>query len=316
MPDYCQETFIERTNCILPDAFHERYLSGSGRPIIVTDALTKWKACTAWSFELFKSRYGSDGVVASIWPGDKWLKAMALKDYIEHLDTPGQPSPGFWMDPSTKLPCLEPSEPPAGALYLTGWRAFDLHPELLEDIQVSPSFVEDWLPLLPQPFRKVLDHYTGYYSSGILLGPPGSTASLHQDFLHSHAYLAQIAGRKSCTLFSPDDSASLYNGKIELARPNLERFPLFRNAVAFQCILEPGELLFIPARWWHHVVALEKSITVNYNFFNRSNFSDYVTDLLRDLPSILNGLERSPDEKAALGIRWSAKNIVSQYEQT
>jgi ribosomal protein L16 Arg81 hydroxylase len=175
--------------------------------------------------------------------------------------------------------------------------------------------VEDWLPLLPEALREVLGRATRYFSAGVLIGPAGSVARLHTDFLHTHAYLAQIAGRKRCTLFSPEDSAFLYEGRVDPDAPNLDEFPLFRQATAFECTLEPGELLFMPWRWWHHVVALEKSITVNYNFFNRVNFTSYFNDLLKYLPSLVNGLENCPAEKATLGIDWKSRGFdFSQRE--
>jgi hypothetical protein len=234
---------------------------------------------------------------------------MTLGDYVDYLEAPAERSPGFWVDPATKFPCAEPSEPAPTPLYLSGWRTFNRHPELLEDIGLSPQFVEDWLPLLPSALRKALDEATKYFSAGVLIGPAGSLASLHRDFLHSHAYLAQIIGKKRCLLFSPGDSAALYDGKVDPDRPDFLKFPDFRHATAFECILEPGELLFIPCDWWHHVVALEKSMTVNYNFFNRVNFGVYLTALLRDLPEVVNGLEKSPDAKAALGIDWVSKGF-------
>ena len=43
----------------------------------------------------------------------------------------------------------------------------------------------------------------------------------------------------------------------------------------------------MPAGWWHHVVALEKSITFIYDFFNRTNFGDYLTGVFRNLPQLL-----------------------------
>ena len=70
-------------------------------------------------------------------------------------------------------------------------------------------------------------------------------------------------------LFSPEDSAALYDGEVNPDAPDFEKFPLFRNATPYECTIGLGELLFMPAQWWHHVVGLEKSITVNYNFFNR-----------------------------------------------
>jgi Cupin-like domain len=309
--EYCRSIPIERTKSLAVEVFHQRYLSGFGKPVIVTDAMSTWRAPSKWTFDMFKDRYGSEGVVASIW-SSQCKKIMTLGDYIGYLDATSGRSPGFWIDPATNAPRSEPPEVPAGPLYLSGWRAFNLHPELLEDVQLSPKFVEDLLPSLPEAFRNVLDEATRYFAAGVLIGPPASVAVLHYDFLHTHAYLAQIVGRKRCMLFSPEDSAALYDGQVELDHPDLCKFPLLHEATAFECILEPGELLFIPSRWWHHVVAIEKSITVNYNFFNRVNFSAYITDLLRDLPSIANALAGSPQARAALDIRWTTKDFGPQ----
>jgi histone arginine demethylase JMJD6 len=300
---------IERTRALAPQDFLDRYLTGTGSPVIVTDALDSWRAKTAWNFEMFKSRYGSENVVASVWSNDSFRKVIKFCDYIDYLDAPPGKSPGFWIDSVTKFPVEGPTDLANKPLYLTSWRGFITHRELLDDVQLSPSFVEDWFPLLPKGFRSALDNATRYYSAGILIGPPGSQAILHQDYLHSHAYLAQIRGRKRCLLFSPEDSANLYAGKVDPDQPDMEKFPLFRNATAFECILEPGELLFIPCTWWHHVVAIEKSITVNYNFFNRVNFRAYFTDLLRQLPAFVDGLEGSPAAKESLHIAWISKGF-------
>jgi Cupin-like domain len=305
----CAAVPIERVECMAPEIFQQRYLSGSGKPVIVTDALNTWPARSKWSFDFFKSRYGSDRVVPSIWPGDKYLKVIQLSDYIDSLDDPYRPTPGFWIDLVTKLPCEALPNPPRTPLYLTGWRAFNLHPELLEDVELGPKFVDDWIPLLPAPFRKVMEETTKYISGGFLIGPAGSVAMLHYDFLHTHAYLAQIAGRKKFVLFSPEDSEFLYGGKVDPIRPDFKKYPLLRRASAYEGILEPGELLFLPSDWWHHVVALEKSITVGYNFFNRVNFGAYMQAILQDLPNILNGLEKYPNEKALLGISWTSKGF-------
>jgi hypothetical protein len=302
---------IERAKGLTPEIFHERYLTGSGKPVLVTDAMDTWKACTKWSFDFFKSHYGSERVVPAVWPGDKYLKVIRLADYIDSLDDPFAPSPGFWIDLATKLPCAEPQEPLETPPYLTGWRGFNLHPELREDADLSPKFVEDWFPLLPLALRNVLDENTQYRSAGFLIGPAGSIAKLHFDYLYTHAYLAQIVGKKKCVLFSPDDSEYLYDGAVDPHQPDFEKHPLFRRATAFECNLEPGELLFIPSGWWHHVISLEKSITVSYNFFNRVNFGAYMNALLQNLPVILEGIEKYPGAKEALDILWTCKGFDS-----
>jgi hypothetical protein len=231
-----------------------------------------------------------------------------MTDFIDYLTAPDGRAPGLWVDSETLHPCAGPADISDYPLYLP-WRAFATHPELLDDIKLSPVFVEDWLPLLPEAFRVVMDQATQYFSAGVLIGPKGSQLGLHYDFLRSHAYLAQIVGRKRCVLFSPEDSAALYDGKADVAAPDFDKFPLLQNVTAYECILEPGELLFIPSRWWHHVVGLEKTVTVNYNFFNRMNFGGYVTLLLRELPAMVEGIAQLPEARDALGIRWTSRGF-------
>lgn len=88
-----------------------------------------------------------------------------------------------------------------------------------------------------------------------------------------------VAGRRRFTLFPPEAMSSLYVGPIEftpagpltslvhLTQPDLARFPRFAQAmsVAQQAQLEPGDALYIPFHWWHHVQSLDPvNILVNY----------------------------------------------------
>ena len=41
---------------------------------------------------------------------------------------------------------------------------------------------------------------------------------------------------------------------MNLDSPDLEKFPLFRQARVEHCVLEPGVMLFIPAFYWHQVM--------------------------------------------------------------
>jgi [protein]-arginine 3-hydroxylase / protease len=53
---------------------------------------------------------------------------------------------------------------------------------------------------------------------------------------------------------------------VNIEAPNLSRFPLFRDAEFCHTIMQPGDMLFIPARCWHFVKALSTSISVNFWF--------------------------------------------------
>ena len=54
---------------------------------------------------------------------------------------------------------------------------------------------------------------------------------------------------------------------VSLRHPDLERYPKFREALAAAHAAElgPGDAIFIPALWWHHVESLEPfNVLVNY----------------------------------------------------
>ena len=88
-----------------------------------------------------------------------------------------------------------------------------------------------------------------------------------------------VCGRRRFTLFPPEQIANLYIGPLDFAptgapmslvrlhEPDLERFPRFRQALAAAVTAElgPGDAIFIPPLWWHHVESLEPfNLLVNY----------------------------------------------------
>ena len=99
----------------------------------------------------------------------------------------------------------------------------------------------------------------------------------HNDFPDNLACCA--VGKRRFTLFPPDQFANLYLGPIDntpagravsmvdFHAPDFDRFPRFADALeqAQLADLEPGDALFIPSLWWHHVEGLAPfNILVNY----------------------------------------------------
>ncbi|GGZ44432.1 cupin-like domain-containing protein [Asticcacaulis endophyticus] len=99
----------------------------------------------------------------------------------------------------------------------------------------------------------------------------------HYDLSNNIAAL--VAGKRRFTLFPPEQLANLYAGPLDftlsgapvsmvsLESPDLERYPRFAEAlkVAEVADLEPGDALYIPYFWWHHVRSLEPfNILINY----------------------------------------------------
>lgn len=114
-----------------------------------------------------------------------------------------------------------------------------------------------------------------------------------------------VAGRRRFTLFPPEQVANLYLGPLDntLAgppssmvdpdAPDLARYPRFTDAIPHAQVAElaPGDALFIPALWWHHVRAFDRlNVLVNYWWaYDRSGtpFTALIHAMMsvRDLPS-------------------------------
>ncbi|GGD47636.1 cupin-like domain-containing protein [Pseudoxanthomonas indica] len=103
------------------------------------------------------------------------------------------------------------------------------------------------------------------------------TASCHYDALNNIAVC--VAGRRRFTLLPPAQIHNLYPGPLEptpggqavsvvdFAQPDLQRYPRFADAMAHArtAVLEPGDAIFMPSLWWHHVQGLEPfNVLVNY----------------------------------------------------
>lgn len=115
-----------------------------------------------------------------------------------------------------------------------------------------------------------------------------------------------VAGRRRFTLFPTEQVANLYVGPldftlagqpislVDVAEPDLQRFPKFREAQAAAVVaeMEPGDALYVPSLWWHHVESLD-AVGAMVNFWWRDGPSWLTTPLftlfhalltLRDLP--------------------------------
>lgn len=139
--------------------------------------------------------------------------------------------------------------------------------------------------------------------ASIWIGTPTRIAA-HNDVPDNLAVC--VAGRRRFTLFPPDQFANLYPGPLEnnpggrpvsmvdLHRPDLVRYPRFAEALAAAQVAElgPGDAVFVPSQWWHHVEGLEPfNVLVNYWWRDVPHFLGQPEDALfhailaiRDLP--------------------------------
>jgi hypothetical protein len=129
------------------------------------------------------------------------------------------------------------------------------------------------------------------------------TVQTHFDLLKNVACL--VTGKRRFTLFPPDQLPNLYVGPLDLTpsgvpvsmvkldAPDFEKYPRFREALPHARVadLEPGDAIYIPFAWWHHVQSLTSfNILVNYWWSeggpNSGSYDTllHATAVLRELP--------------------------------
>ena len=105
-------------------------------------------------------------------------------------------------------------------------------------------------------------------------GPADTITPLHHDTMN--ILFCQVYGRKRIMLIPPDESPWLYNelgvySEVDFENPDLENYPLFQHVDPIEVVVNPGEALFIPVGWWHHVRSLDTSISVSFTNFDFPN---------------------------------------------
>ena len=224
-------TEVPRTGPLSAAAFHARAVQGL--PFLMTGLVGRWPICSL-SPQVLSDRYSELRVRArtgdyinNAFRADRPMQDMSMAEYLELVACGG----------SGSLP-----PPYVGNLELR---------EL--------NILCHW----PTYFRKM-------GPPRFWLGPTGTVTPLHCDF--DDNIFAQIWGTKRIFLAPPHHDEFLYvreanpvlfGSPVDPEAPDFERFPLARQARLVECIVKPGDLLYVPAGWYHQVRALSFSLSSN-----------------------------------------------------
>lgn len=128
-----------------------------------------------------------------------------------------------------------------------------------------------------------------------------AVVAAHYDDAENVACL--VSGKRRFTLFPPNQIDNLYIGPIDLtpagapvslvdfSQPDFEKYPKFSLALeqALVADLEPGDALYIPSLWWHHVQS-SGGVNTLVNYWSGGSIAGTVKPVPMDnlLMSLLN----------------------------
>ena len=211
-------------------------------PVILTDLVRRWPAFGRWGAEDLRARFGEVEVEAEIGRGGDPAPDVNFAAHRRRIRL------GDFVDRALAAGVSDD-------LYMIAQNRNLARPEL------RPLLDEVWLP---EGYFAV-DRLAG--GAALWFGPAGTVTRLHHDC--SNILLCQVVGRKRVRLGAPEDPALLAAARGVYSAIDPEAGS--GAAVLEDMTLEPGEALFIPVGWWHHVRALELSVSVALNAFARAN---------------------------------------------
>ncbi len=225
---------VERRSGLDKENFAIEYLNPR-KPVIFTDLMDDWPAKDKWTIDYLKSQYGHLKV-----PVFSPKTSEAGKSY---------------MEPEKEIPFkeyLEIIEAGPTQLRMFLFNIFRHAPEMCKDV-ATPTIMEGFYDNFPFMF----------------FGGEGSYVALHYDIDLSHVFLNQFFGRKRVVLFPPEESRYLYQHPFTVAsyvnvnNPDYQKYPALKHVKGYECIIHPGETLFMPSGYWHYIEYLDGGYSIS-----------------------------------------------------
>jgi len=150
--------------------------------------------------------------------------------------------------------------------YWTG-KLSDIGSVLIGEVfPIEPLMVE-------QPDRMTSDDSHRFRWTNVWIGGANASTQAHFDVYHN--FYVQVYGKKQFILFPPSQHRNLYinpflhpgalQSQVNFEHPNLTEFPNFEQVSGIQTTLFPGDVLYIPPMWFHHVLSLLSSVSPVYH---------------------------------------------------
>jgi len=235
---------------ILPEDFKRNYFS-TNTPVVIKNFAKKWPAYSKWSWDYFKEIVGDKkvGIYNNV-KSDAYTPINKADDYTTF---------GEYVDMVRKGPA-------AWRIFL--FNIFNHAPQLTKDFTWPDEYMKGFVKRVPMLFT----------------GGQGSITHIHFDIDLSHILHTQFAGRKKVLLFPYKEQHKLYRKPFEVlsladfsnyydaqkSKLDTKKFPALEIANGYEITLEPGDTLFMPGGYWHHMEYLDSGFAMSLRALNSS----------------------------------------------
>jgi hypothetical protein len=227
---------------ISPEVFKKEFYQ-PGVPVVIKDLSQDWPAYTKWNWSYFKELVGDKKVpLYNNVKSDAYTPVNKADDYKTF---------GEYID-------MISDGPAAWRIFL--FNIFDHAPQLINDFTWPEHLMKGFVKKYPMLFT----------------GGATSITHMHFDIDLSHILHTQFCGRKRVLMFPYAEQHKLYRKPFEVlsladfsryhsenGTPDYEKFPALKLAKGFDFTLEPGDTLFMPAGYWHHMEYVDSGFAMS-----------------------------------------------------
>lgn len=237
-------------NDLTAEIFNKRY-KHLKTPLIIKNYAIQFPAGKLWTFDYFKEKLGD--------------KKVGIFDNKIKRNT-AYVVPDLHLPFSTFLDIIQKNEETSYRMFL--FDMFKECPELKIDFP-TPEIMKGLLGNIGFCF----------------FGGKNTSVRFHYDIDASNVLMTQVLGRKQVILIAPEYNELIYRvpyssfSLIDLENPDYESFPGLAHVKGYNFILEPGDALFMPSRYWHFNTYLEGGMAISYRSISSSP-EDIITGLL------------------------------------
>jgi hypothetical protein len=257
---------ISRKATISKSEFVEKHLIAN-MPLITTEVTRSWDLF--WSPDEWSRRFGQE--LAQVYDDlfnlvDVMPLSAFVRKFMGNQEGPKGSGPRPYLRWYTKMRDVD---------FVWADEVF----AKISDRWSLPSFLPDRSYLLPNSYDRSIDPAKDPFpAKGVFISGTGARTRLHQDPWGSDAILCQLFGRKRVLLFSPaQDNILVRDGAVVDIDPP-ENSPSAQATdiqPTYEDVLEPGEVLFIPGGWHHHVASITDSVSLTWNFVHVSTWARF-----------------------------------------
>lgn len=224
------------------------------RPVVLEGFVKDWPAVQTWSFERLAELCPEVEVVVDSYNSKK-ARRVTFPDFVRQLAE---------NEGNTESP-----------LYLQEWLFQANAPHLAADM---PE-----LEVAQYDFRRNLYGDDAATNHQLWLGQTGGVTRLHQDSYSVDVMHAQLVGSKRWHVMGPQaqlrrgaDGEPDWQALLDAPETQLHRFDL-----------RPGDLLYLPAGWFHRIELLENSIGLGRKCLDEANLQIHIRQRMNELLALL-----------------------------